>query len=131
MTYCVYLKSWFLFLRFFFSSKNPFTFLGCGGGSRGGGVYIFDILKGEGFNEFIWNPTGGGGRVKKTQFWRGRLKCMAPYQLISIPNFLFIPKCALDKIAESTRSKACKSSSFTSHFLRLIFGASEDFVKVS
>ena len=88
------------------------------------------------------------------------------HQYISIANFIFIPKCALDKMKESTKFNVCKSSSFTNHefllellfkgdtyirslfyhyhkkriswnftsslyFLRLIFGASENLVKVS
>ena len=49
MTYFVYLKSWSLFLRFLFSSKNPFNFMGGGGagdGEGGGEIFIFDIPKG-------------------------------------------------------------------------------------
>ena len=75
-----------------------------------------------------------------------------------IPIFIFIPKYLLNKMAENTSFNVCKSSSFTNHhsywnffsnellnlyfteiplklhlniFFRLIFSASEDFVKVS
>ena len=69
MTYFVYLKTWFLFLLcFLLSSKNPFNFLGGGDGVGGGGVYIFDIPKREGFNEFRWGSDKRVGGTRKHNF---------------------------------------------------------------
>ena len=74
MTYFAYLKSWFLFLLCsLFSSKNVFNFLEGGRGM----FYVFDVPRGEGFNEIRWNPTEGGGGVNETKFLREHLKCMA------------------------------------------------------
>ena len=109
MTYFFFLKSWFLFLLYpLFSSKNPFNFFGGGGCvfvcvcvcvGEGGLFYKFDGPREEGFNDSRWNPTGGRRwGVKKTQFWRGRLKCVAPWTFcyyirnlgfISILSFYF------------------------------------------
>ena len=36
-------------------------------------------------------------------------------KIFSIPNFIFIPKYALNKIVESTSFNVCKGSSFTNH----------------
>ena len=56
-----------IFISSLFSSKNPFNFLGVvvvvGGG---GGFYIFDVPRGEGFNNFRWNPTGEEGGQENT-----------------------------------------------------------------
>ena len=76
MTYFVYLKSWFLFLLCsLFSTKNPFTFRGSGGGE---GVFcIFYVPREEGFNDFRWNPTGEEGSQKNT-ILKGRPKMYGP-----------------------------------------------------
>ena len=83
MTYFVSLKNWFLFLLYsLFSSENPFNFLGVlverGGG--GGGFYIFNVPRGEGFNDFKWNPTGGEGGQEDT-ILKGASKMYSPYNL--------------------------------------------------
>ena len=60
-----------------FSSKNPFKFLGDGGGGDGGGggggkegsgglFYIFNVPPRDGLNDFRWNPTGGREVLKRT-----------------------------------------------------------------
>ena len=42
-------------------------------------------------------------------------------KMLLIPNFIFISKCALDKIAESMSFNVCKSSSSTNHQFLLNF----------
>ena len=76
MTYFVYLKIWFLFLLCcLLSSKNHFNFLG--EGDDGEGVYIFDIPKREGFNEFRWDSEKGLGRQENT-ILKGTSKMYGP-----------------------------------------------------
>ena len=62
MTYFVYLKSWSLFLRFLFSSKNPFNFMGGGGAGDGEGGDLY-IRHSEGMrNKFYKESESGDGK---------------------------------------------------------------------
>ena len=82
MIYFVYLKSWFLFLRFFFSSKNPFTFLGGGGGGgRGGGGSIYSTpRRGRGSMNLDGIQQGEGGGSRKRNF-EGASKMYGPISI--------------------------------------------------
>ena len=83
--YDIHIYVFFAYVSFFFvffSSKNPFNFLEVVVVVVGevGALYI-RRPRGEGFNDFRWNPTeeeDWGGVGKKTQFWRASPKCMVP-----------------------------------------------------
>ena len=86
MTYFFYLKRWFLFLLYsLFSIKNPFNFWGVV--VVGGTCFIYLTSRGEGFNDFRWNPTGEL-RGQENTILKGTSKMYGPFSIFNSVPFL-------------------------------------------